>query len=104
VSGSGLGRRLRAAARGLVADPGPDPEPDPEQDPEQERQVDAQLEQTHLGEVFDRGVLRARRRLKAAGGADYDAVRDHLDPVHYLLQAPELLDRPRVDLVEHYLS
>ncbi len=64
----------------------------------------AQLEPTHLGEVFDRGVLRARRRLKAEGGADYDLVRDHLDPIHYLLQAPGLFDRPRLDLVGHYLT
>ncbi len=68
------------------------------------RRLDAELEPTHLGEVFDRGVVRARRRLKADGGADYNLVRDHLDPVHYLLQAPGLLDRPQVDLVEHYLS
>ena len=49
-------------------------------------------------------MLRARRRLKAEGGADYDLVRDHLDPIHYLLQAPGLFDRPRLDLVGHYLT
>lgn len=68
------------------------------------RTVEVEATSTHLGEVFDGGVLRARRRMLVDGGADYDLVRDHFDPVHYLLQAPELLDLPEVDPVEHYLS
>jgi glycosyltransferase involved in cell wall biosynthesis len=35
---------------------------------------------------------------------DYDRVQENLDVLHYLLQAPRLLERPRVDLVEHFLE
>jgi glycosyltransferase involved in cell wall biosynthesis len=42
--------------------------------------------------------------MRTGVGHDYDLVQRHLDPLHYLLQTPRLLDRPRVDLVEHFLE
>ncbi len=61
-------------------------------------------ESTHLGSVLDAGVHRARRNIKWGVDPDYDVVAEHFDVMHYLLQAPRLLERPGIDLVHHFLS
>lgn len=59
---------------------------------------------THLGAVFDELVAVARRRQRPEGtDVDYDTIRRHLDPFHYLLQAPWLLGNQTIEPVRHYL-
>jgi glycosyltransferase involved in cell wall biosynthesis len=53
---------------------------------------------------MDEAVLRAKRRLRIGVDPDYDLVYENFDVLHYLLQAPRLLDRPEVDLVKHFLE
>ena len=61
------------------------------------------LEQTNLGPQLDELVLRARGRIRLGSDPDYDLLYDHFDVLHYLLSAPRLMDRPRLDLLEHFL-
>jgi glycosyltransferase involved in cell wall biosynthesis len=63
-----------------------------------------QLETTHLGPEVDEAVFNAKRRMRLGTDADYDLLYAHFDVLHYLLQAPELLDQPDVDLIEHFLE
>jgi glycosyltransferase involved in cell wall biosynthesis len=53
---------------------------------------------------MDAAVHRARCRMLVGVDPDHDLVREHFDPLHYLLQAPDLLNDPDVDLVEHFLT
>jgi glycosyltransferase involved in cell wall biosynthesis len=47
---------------------------------------------TQVGQVFDEGVARVRRRMRPAGvDADYDLAYEHFDLTHFLLQARHLL-------------
>jgi glycosyltransferase involved in cell wall biosynthesis len=95
-------RRVRALRGRLGAD-SPDDPGDLGSDPGAPR-LSATLETTNLGPVLDRRVQRARRQMLAEADDDYTLVRDHLDPLYYLLRHPQLLDRPQVDLVRHFLS
>jgi glycosyltransferase involved in cell wall biosynthesis len=63
-----------------------------------------QLETTHLGPLVDEAVFNAKRQMRLGTDADYDLLYAHFDVLHYLLQAPELLDQPDVDLIEHFLE
>lgn len=63
-----------------------------------------QRETTHLGPEVDDAVLAAKRRMRLGADADYDLLYGHFDVLHYLLQSPELLDQPDVDLIEHFLE
>lgn len=66
---------------------------------------DVPREHTHLGPELDEAVHRAAGRLKPAGGdPDYDLVREHLDLLHYFLQAPRAAERANLDVVEHFLE
>ncbi|HET7326695.1 MAG TPA: glycosyltransferase family 4 protein [Nocardioidaceae bacterium] len=62
------------------------------------------LETTHLGPVMDEAVLGAKRRMRIGADPDYDLLYENFDVLHYLLQAPHLLDQPEVDLIEHFLE
>lgn len=62
------------------------------------------LEKTHLGSALDQAVLRAKRRVRIGADPDYDLVYENFDVLHYLLQAPYLLDDPKVDVVRHFLE
>jgi glycosyltransferase involved in cell wall biosynthesis len=53
---------------------------------------------------MDEAVVRAKRRMRIGADPDYDLVYANFDVLHYLLQAPHLLDLPDVDLVEHFLE
>ena len=69
-----------------------------------EQAGDAERQATHLGERFDAQVAEALRRQRPRGkNPDYDTVREHLDPAHYLLQAPWLLGNAVAEPVRHYL-
>lgn len=83
---AGVKRRLRGETP--VAAPAP--------------QVEAR--ETHHGPLMDEGVRRALRRMRPGSSPDYDLVRENFDALHYLSQAPRLLDRPKVDLVEDFLE
>ncbi len=61
-------------------------------------------EATNLGSEMDEAVFDARRRMRIGADPDYDLLYENFDVLHYLLQAPELLDRPEVDLIEHFLE
>src|SRR4051794_2464976 len=63
-------------------------------------------EPTNFGPMMDGAVFRARRRMRMQLGADpdYDLLHDNFDVLHYLLQAPELLTRPKVDPIRHYIE
>ena len=61
-------------------------------------------ETTHLGPVMDEAVFNARRRMRVGADPDYDLLYENFDVLHYLLQAPHLLDQPEVDLIEHFLE
>jgi glycosyltransferase involved in cell wall biosynthesis len=71
--------------------------PRPGHPPEVAREV------THLGPVMDEAVVRAKRRMRIGADPDYDLVYENFDVLHYLLQSPRLLDRPDLDLIEHFL-
>lgn len=59
---------------------------------------------SNLGPAFDERVGEALRRQPPRGeDAEYDAVRDHFDIAHYLLQAPGVMADPTVDPVRHFL-
>lgn len=62
------------------------------------------MEATNLGPVMDEAVLRAKRRMRIGADPDYDLLYENFDVLHYLLQSPDLLDQPEVDLIEHYLE
>jgi hypothetical protein len=62
------------------------------------------LETTHLGPVMDEAVLRAKRRMRIGADPDYDLLYENFDVLHYLLQSPDLIDEPDVDLIEHFLE
>ena len=61
-------------------------------------------ETTNLGPLMDEAVVRAKRRMRIGADPDYDLLYENFDVLYYLLQAPNLLDRPDVDLVEHFLE
>lgn len=65
---------------------------------------DVALETTHLGPVLDEAVLRAKQRMRVGADRDYDLLYENFDVLHYLLQAPRLLDEPDIDLIEHFLE
>ena len=61
-------------------------------------------ETTNLGPLFDAGVTRSRRRMKAAGlDADYDLAHEHFDVAHFLMQVRPLLTGNR-DPLAHFLG
>jgi glycosyltransferase involved in cell wall biosynthesis len=62
------------------------------------------LETTHLGPAMDEAVLQAKRRMRIGADPDYDLLYENFDVLHYLLQAPNLINRPEVDLLEHFLE
>jgi glycosyltransferase involved in cell wall biosynthesis len=68
------------------------------------RTPDDEPKTTHLGPAVDRAVLQFKRRMRVDADSDYDLVRQHFDPLHYLLQSPGLFDQPELDLVEHFLE
>lgn len=68
------------------------------------RVPDVELETTNLGPVMDNAVLRAKRRMRIGADPDYDLLFENFDVLHYLLQAPNLIDQPDVDLIEHFLE
>jgi glycosyltransferase involved in cell wall biosynthesis len=80
----------------------------PEEEPGAERlpapAVEVQAESTHLGLVVDEAVRRARQQMRLGSDPDYDLLAANFDVLHYLLQAPHLLDQPDTDVVEHFLE
>ena len=52
---------------------------------------------------MDAAVLRAKRRMRIGADPDYDLVYENFDVLHYLLQSPRLLERPGLDLIDHFL-
>lgn len=65
---------------------------------------DVEVETTNLGPVMDEAVVRAKRRMRIGADPDYDLLYENFDVLHYLLQSPDLIDRPDVDLIEHFLE
>jgi hypothetical protein len=57
-----------------------------------------------MGPVLDEIVLRAKRQMRIGADPDYDLLYENFDVLHYLLQAPRTLERPRLDLIEHFLD
>jgi glycosyltransferase involved in cell wall biosynthesis len=68
------------------------------------RPPDVGLEPTHLGLAMDEAVRRAKRRMRIGADPDYDLLYENFDVLHYLLQSPDLIDQPDVDLIEHFLE
>ena len=68
------------------------------------RVPDVSLERTTLGPDLDEAVLKAKRQMRIGADRDYDLVYDNFDVMHYLLQTPRLIERPRLDLIEHFLE
>jgi glycosyltransferase involved in cell wall biosynthesis len=66
------------------------------------RQPRLARETTHLGPMMDDLVLRARRRMRIGADPDDDLLYENFDVLHYLLASPRLMDRPRIDLIEHF--
>ncbi|UMG93046.1 hypothetical protein [Nocardioides sp. TF02-7] len=65
--------------------------------------ADVPVEPTHLGPAVDQRVAEARRALRTDAGPDYRLVAENFDFAHYLLQGPPLIERHRIDLVQHFL-
>jgi glycosyltransferase involved in cell wall biosynthesis len=81
------------------------PEPQPPAARRREgRMPDAKLETTHFGPPLDEAVLRAKRRMRVGVDPDYDLLQQNFDVLHYVLQVPRVLERPRLDLVQHFLD
>jgi len=53
---------------------------------------------------MDEAVLRAKRRMRIGADPDYDLLYENFDVLHYLLQSPDLIDQPDVDLIDHFLE
>jgi glycosyltransferase involved in cell wall biosynthesis len=53
---------------------------------------------------MDEAVLRAKQRMRLGADANYDLLYENFDVLHYLLQSPDLIDDPEVDLIEHFLE
>jgi hypothetical protein len=68
------------------------------------RVPDVSLEPTTLGPDLDEAVLNAKRQMRIGADRDYDLVYDKFDVMHYLLQTPRLIERPRLDLIKHFLE
>jgi glycosyltransferase involved in cell wall biosynthesis len=68
------------------------------------RAPDVELEPTNLGPAMDGAVLRAKRRMRIGVDREYDLLYENFDVLHYLLQAPHLIDEPETDLIEHFLE
>jgi glycosyltransferase involved in cell wall biosynthesis len=68
------------------------------------RPPDIGLEPTNLGPAMDEAVRRAKRRMRIGVDPDYDLLYENFDVLHYLLQSPDLIDQPDVDLIEHFLE
>lgn len=68
------------------------------------RAPEVALETTQLGPVLDEAVLQAKRRMRTGADPDYDLLYDNFDVLHYLLQSPELIGEPDVDLIGHFLA
>ena len=68
------------------------------------RVPDVSLERTTLGPDLDEAVLKAKRQMRIGADRDYDLVYDNFDVMHYLLQTPRLIERPRLDLIKHFLE
>jgi glycosyltransferase involved in cell wall biosynthesis len=68
------------------------------------RVPDVSLERTTLGPDLDEAVLKAKRQMRIGADRDYDLVYDNFDVMHYLLQTPRLIERPRLDLINHFLE
>ena len=90
-------RRLAGRIYRRVSRRSPRPRPDG-------RAPDVTRDHTHLGPVIDEAVHRARSRMRIGVDPDYDLVHDNFDALHYLLRNRELVTRPDVDLVEHFLE
>jgi glycosyltransferase involved in cell wall biosynthesis len=96
----GAGRlRARLAARRQAA-----PGTQPSHSTSAGHAPDVARESTNLGPVLDEAVLRAKRRMRIGADPDYDLVYENFDVIHYYLQAPHLLEKPQLDLVEHFLE
>lgn len=59
---------------------------------------------TRLGPVLDEAVRRAHQHVRLGVDPDYDLVYENFDVLHYLLRRRELLSRPDVDVVQHFLE
>lgn len=94
-------RRPFAGRRQSVQQP---PESAPRRVRPDGRQPDVALESTRLGSVMDEAVLRAKRRMRIGADPDYDLLYQNFDVLHYLLQAPDLIKEPELDLIEHFLE
>lgn len=99
-----LSSRLRRGAGRLRARLSTTPGEPPAPVAGEGRPPDAQLETTHLGPLVDEAVLRAKRRMRIGVDPDYDLLAENFDVLHYLLQSPELVNDPDVDLIRHFLE
>jgi glycosyltransferase involved in cell wall biosynthesis len=70
---------------------------------EQGRQPEVVHEATKLGPAIDEAVAAARRRVRLHN-SDEELLYEHFDVLHYLLSAPRLFDRPKLDPVRHFLA
>jgi glycosyltransferase involved in cell wall biosynthesis len=68
------------------------------------RAPDVSLEPTTLGLDLDEAVLNAKRQMRIGADRNYDLVYDNFDVMHYLLQTPRLIERPKLDLIKHFLE
>lgn len=98
-----LRRRIASMRTSLETLP-ESPEADPPRRPRAGHPPQAELEPTNLGPVMDEAVLRAKLRMRIGADPDYDLLHEHFDVLHYLLQEPDLIDDPDVDLIEHFLE
>lgn len=94
-------RRQLYGQREAVQD-APAPNPPPAKRPG--RAPDVTVETTHLGPLMDEAVARAKRRMRVGVNSDYDLLFENFDVLHFLLQAPHLIDQPDVDLIKHFLK
>lgn len=59
---------------------------------------------THIGKAMDDAVYRARRLMTEGVDPELDRLSGSFDVLHYLLSAPRLIERPQLDLRQHFLQ
>lgn len=106
-----LGRRTGQPGAQPRADDGATPRPDPGAQPKGPKHPpiplsdlpEVPVESTHFGPLVDQRVAGALTSVQQWTDPDWVLVREHMDVLHYLSQAPMVFAHPKADPVRHFI-